>query len=206
MNCPRQDGIPLYLKAPFGNFKYTDFCQGDIVTVGRTPGGGGDWRVVGIYKIITNQGDSDMAQSKDRVKFFLAPRYFQIKQTSNGMCRSTCIEILRRAFGPPPGPTVGNTWATEMAKHSGGFWITCRPSQFARFIVYRCDADECINGVKDLNPTLVDAESDLYEELGKQFSIPRSMVRDLALALGYADGDDGHAVQQQSIDVSGNFS
>lgn len=114
-----------------------------------------------------------MTMSKDRITFFLPPRYFTGTPSSstNGMSRATCLTILGKAFGPPRQHTRCSTWNEVMDLWSCGFRIVCRPSQFARFIVYRANANECINGIKDLNPAIVPEQKPetTYSKLEKRF-------------------------------------
>lgn len=58
--------------------------------------------------------------------------------------------VLHRAFGMTFAESAG-----LMDHYPRGFEIECRPSQFARFIVLRCEANEGINGVRDLEPRIV---------------------------------------------------
>lgn len=115
-----------------------------------------------------------MTMSRDRVTFFLPTRYFtgRASRGSNGMSRSTCIKVLSKAFGPPAQHCTVGGWTEVFDLHQNGFNIVCRPSQFARFIVYRHDADECINGIKDLAPVLAlpVVPETLYDNLAKQFA------------------------------------
>ena len=79
--------------------------------------------------------------SEDRVRFFLHFRYYQQMGMNNVLCRAFGMDLdtvqeLRRA-------------------NDGGFWIVCRPSQFARFMIYR-DAAGINNGFKDLNAVLTE--------------------------------------------------
>lgn len=138
--------------------------------------------------------------SEDHVKFFLPSKYFQRQRTSNGMSRGTCEAILKKAFG-----LYDSDLDRLMRGHTEGFTIVCRPSQFARFIVYRADANECINGVKDLKPELFKPRN-LYTELSEQFSVSECTVKGLARALGYAHGGDSHVAGPQCnfVDVSKN--
>lgn len=88
--------------------------------------------------------------SRDRILFRLPERYFQNYQTSNGFRRATMVQVLITAFN-----MQRNEVNQLMDRHPGGFNIMCRPSQFGRFIVLRCDANEGINGIKDLIPKIV---------------------------------------------------
>ena len=107
--------------------------------------------------------------SKDRIKFFLGKKYFQQYKTANGMTKSSCVDVLLKAFNMHPEES-----REIMASGPEGFTILCRPSQFARFIVYRCDTLECINGVRDLKPQLVDAMThikDISDDAGVSISL-----------------------------------
>lgn len=107
-----------------------------------------------------------MTMSKDRVEFWLAERYFQnysTKHNNGGMERETCQRVLERAFNMS---TQESSYLMNGFPH--GFTIRCRPSQFARFIVYRHELGQCINGIKDLNPKLmVPEELNLYERVSR---------------------------------------
>ncbi len=107
-----------------------------------------------------------MTMSKDRVEFTLCERYFQsysTKHNNGGMQRNVCKSVLKRAFNMPQHES-----SCLMASHPNGFTIRCRPSQFARFIVYRHEMGNCINGIRDLNPRLVVPEElDLYTRIAR---------------------------------------
>lgn len=140
--------------------------------------------------------------SHDRVRFFLHHRYFQAHEKPNGMSRTTCLNILEEVFDLCP-----KTARRTMERNNRGFWIVCRPSQFARFIIARCDAAECVNGVRDLQPALFvpsDEVSTIREGLRDQ---GRGVsVVDIRAVLDYLhsyeliDEQCGDTV----IDVSGN--
>lgn len=102
-----------------------------------------------------------MAMSKDRVRFHLAPRYFTSSpHSTNGMEQETCVRLLKDAFNVPE-----DLSRRTMCAHSQGFNIICRPSQFARFIVFRHEYGECINGVRDLDPKIVQLYPDHLADL-----------------------------------------
>lgn len=84
-----------------------------------------------------------MAMSRDRVKFFVGPRYFG----------DSLPDILSRAFGG-----TKSHWRLTMEDSEEGLMFVCRPSQFARFIVHRHDLFQGVNGVKDLAPELISEE------------------------------------------------
>ena len=76
--------------------------------------------------------------SEDRVRFFFHFRYYKIEMTG----------VMAKAFG-----IESTVFADLRRNNAGGFWIVCRPSQFARFMIYRHNVGVC-NGFKDLNAAL----------------------------------------------------
>lgn len=121
-----------------------------------------------------------MTKSKDRVNFFLPKKYFQRHATnmSSAMERNVCKGILKRAFG-----ISSNDSHHMMQEWPEGFWITCRPSQFARFIVYRNESGNCINGIRDLKPKLVPEEPDVYSQLAEITGVCRQDVKTVLTAV-----------------------
>ncbi len=132
-----------------------------------------------------------MAMSKDKVEFFLGHRYFD--GSCNGMREQMCNKILQESFG-----MLYNEIRGIMKEEPKGFHITCRPSQFARFIVLRHEAGECINGIRDLNPKIVDQPTDLYDEAATITGISRADVKRVAYALGFS----GLPAKKVTLDVS----
>lgn len=152
----------------------------------------------------------------EKLVFHLAPRYFTKNTTSNGMKRETCIKILLASFGTGSRANGTSSWATLMNRYPDGFQIVCRPDQFARFIVLRYEAGECINGIKDLSPKLVvDRRLSLYDKIAKQFEgrVTKACVFDVLAA---ADVDNRYVsfmedepsfwvdVSQQSLAATGD--
>lgn len=90
------------------------------------------------------------------------------------------IDILRKSFGLNV-VEVGEI----MDACPCGFTIVCRPDQFAKFIVLRYEADECVNGVKDLNPKFVDRDHDLYEDIADATGVSRDDVKKVAHMLRF---------------------
>lgn len=76
-----------------------------------------------------------MSMSRDRVKFTL---------NTFALDHKVCTAFTK-AFGVPP-PSGG-----------GDVTVICRPSQFARFLIYR-NEEGARNGFKDLNPVLFTPE------------------------------------------------
>lgn len=138
-----------------------------------------------------------MTMSKDRVTFFLPSRYFQSgRRASNGFNRDTMQRVLNRAFG------LSSCESNKlMVANPCGFTITCRPSQFARFIVYRCDVDEGINGIRDLRPEVHAERSqmDVYDEVARDLLLSRQVVKDIGDRLGFTLLSLG---SKDSVDVS----
>lgn len=116
-----------------------------------------------------------MTMSKDRVRFTLPCRYFQSgMRRSNGFNRSTMLGVLKKAFGM--------TWDEAnglMDHYPQGFEIECRPSQFGRFIVLRCETDEGINGVRDLYPRIVQPTkpTDTYQRVAERLNLHPDVIR-----------------------------
>jgi hypothetical protein len=123
-----------------------------------------------------------MSMSRDRVKFFLPYRYFQNGRGGNGMAAEDCQKVLLSAFDI----TMAES-ASLMVMRPEGFWIVCRPSQFARFIIRRHEWGDCINGIRDLKPELIDnyREKDWYEVVGDKLGLSRGTVERVADALGF---------------------
>lgn len=140
-----------------------------------------------------------MSMSRDRVKFFLPYRYFMNGRGSNGMAVEVCQKILLAVFDMGVSES-----ARMMVNHPNGFWIVCRPSQFARFIVRRHEWGDCINGIRDLKPEVIDdyKEKDWSEVLGDKIGITSRAVLRVAAALGY-DEDSLPLCNSNLIDVAG---
>ena len=84
-----------------------------------------------------------MTISRDRVKFTL---------TETVLCRNGMDDVLNKAFNINI-RTAMSYLCYEKDYASKALTIICRPSQFARFLIYRNDA--CINNVfKAMNPEL----------------------------------------------------
>lgn len=141
-----------------------------------------------------------MSASIDRVRFFLPGKYFSSAAGlgTNSMRRGTCKGILLRAFG------MDNGESERMIQgNSYGFTVVCRPSQFARFIVYRYEADECINEIKDLRPEFV-PKTDVYDRVAWVTGVDRDAVKLVMIAIDYGTGLPPRCTENV-VDVSGNF-
>ena len=90
-------------------------------------------------------------------------------------------KILQKAF------SMLHSESASLMDNDGDFEIECRPSQFARFIVLRYDANEGINGVRDLEPRMVQPSSraikTLYEQVGDSIGVDSHVVKTVALTL-----------------------
>ncbi len=82
--------------------------------------------------------------SKDRVEFTLMDSQKDRQATARAAARAFNMTILT---------------ATQMmmANCGGGTRMRCRPSQFARFIVYRVEEGVSVNLVKSLDPKMIAA-------------------------------------------------
>ncbi len=193
VSSPGED-LPLSVKATFEKFSRDALGQGTIVRVERTdPDNHCKYRVAEVLN--QTKEETDMAMSKDRVRFFLPHRYFQnsARNGNNRMSRDTCKDVLCKAFG------MSRSESDHMMRwHPEGFTILCRPSQFGRFIVYRYDTNECINGVKDLQPEVI-PKPDVYDDVSRITGVERDSVKRVATALGYSCRSPGISSQ---IDVS----
>ena len=156
-----------------------------------------------------------MSASKDRIEFVLPSRYYYYAKgfshssstLANGMSDSNCAKVLEKSFG------LGRYRSHQLFKQNPDhFRIICRPSQFARFIVYRNEFGDCVNGIKDLNPKII-AKPNMFSDLERATGVP---ARDVELVLqAYMD----HKAQKvfgnieeiersypnTCIDVSDNF-
>lgn len=84
-------------------------------------------------------------RGKDLVRFFLTKVNFNGKNFSS----SQMARVLAEAFG------VESSEAFDLFdRNPEGFWVTCRPAQFGRFIALVAN-DSGVNGVRDLKPELI---------------------------------------------------
>lgn len=81
--------------------------------------------------------------SKDRVRFYVGPKY-----SSYG---DKIKKVLQQAFDI-------SYQESCCLMQGNGFWITCRPSQFARFLIYRNEAS-ITNGFMDLRAKLITTQA-----------------------------------------------
>lgn len=79
--------------------------------------------------------------SKDRVRFTF---------TDHDRNRQACIDAASRAFGMNCGQAYDAFLQARM--------IICRPSQFARFLIYRAEKVDC-NAFKQFGAELIPAQS-----------------------------------------------
>ncbi len=125
------------------------------------------------------------------------------------MRRETCATILASIFGFLHKSTSGESdqttsalrhWDIFLDANPEGFHILCRPSQFARFIIRRHEAGECINGIRDLAPTLLSEWNDPSYEISRRIGVNLETVRAVLRAFDSDIVDD-----RVYIDVSNNF-
>lgn len=101
-----------------------------------------------------------MTMSRDRVHFEISSA---LLHASSPAIRSA----FRKAFGVPWPFKAVPAWSTQ------GMTVICRPSQFARFLVYR-NLEGGTNSFKDLNPRLLPAE-----ETKKVFDVSGNQHEDI---------------------------
>lgn len=148
-----------------------------------------------------------MTMSRDRIRFALGHRYYQPSPTQNGMLDETCVDVMARAFNM--GVCEARSLISAARRTGCNIEITCRPSQFARFIVYRYEADECINGVKDLEPQIVRRPRNIYERVADRIdelgtiTACSSMEEIVSTVIDVYELDGEHQGTRPSIDVSG---
>ncbi len=183
LTIPQSDGIPLAIKATFRGFSPYGLPVGTMVEVKRIdPMDARRYRVISIrskenivHRINVQDVDAfrrhqAMVMSKDRVRFFLGVKYFHERNFK---------KVLRQAFD------IAHGEAGELMQDDG-FWIICRPSQFARFMIYR-NAAGIQNGFMDLRAELVASkEPDAYAELADITGVSREDVKKVAHAIGYS--------------------
>ena len=93
-----------------------------------------------------------MTKGQEYVKFHLPLRYFQSVTCTNGMSRDSCLRVLCEAFDIDRNRALDTL---DRNRDSGGFDVICTAEQFARFIIWRHQLGNCINGIRDLAPTFV---------------------------------------------------
>ncbi len=125
-----------------------------------------------------------MTMSTDRVRFILPNRYFQVGKLKrqNGFNRCTMQNVLYKAFGLTLEESGG-----LMDHYPHGFEIECRPSQFARFIILRYQMNEGINGIRDLEPKIVQPSKsvDVYQRVADKLDLAPYGGADLVRAIKY---------------------
>ena len=199
VSISQPSGIPLCIKATFARFNRHRLTKGTTVSVERSSQSDARrYKVTHVYddcKEHIDRGDSDMAMSKDKIQFYLPYRYYQTNRSlsSNGMSRCTCKRVLRQSFDMDD-----QECERLMQNNPAGFAILCRPSQFARFIVRRYEADECINGIKDLRPEIVHT-MDVYEDAARKAGTSRATVLSVLRILRI---EDVPSETRGTIDVS----
>lgn len=137
--------------------------------------------------------------SRDRVSIYIGPKYLQ---------HNKFYAVLEKAFG------ISECDARAMYRKSDGFHVVCRPSQFARFMIFRNEAG-VQNGFMDLQPKLFvpEPDRDPFEELAHVAGVDEDAARSVAEALGFTcrsvmnylkDSGRGGSCRVQTVDVSKN--
>ncbi len=197
------DGVPLSIRATFKNFARSAFTRGRVVEVREQKR-----RFVKSLFFITRvfspvdvlesnvclnpttenaeafRKEQTMTQtntmSHDRVRFFIDDCYYN-NSSKMGILR----DVLKQAFGLGRGHS-----AQFMTNGYGGFYLICRPSQFARFLIYRNEAG-IKNGFIDLRAKLYTPEppKDAYTTLAKRVELSVHQVDRVLKAMGLGQHD-----------------
>ena len=91
--------------------------------------------------------------SKDRVVFHITPR----------LIGSSFVDTLRKAFGLTEAE-VKILYALRQGDRDDSIKLICRPSQFARFLIWRNEAG-CSNSFKELGAKIVPEETQRIKQL-----------------------------------------
>lgn len=119
-----------------------------------------------------------MTMSRDRVKFYLPESNFQHKRSTNGFQRNAMAGVLEKSFG-----AMG--WSGIMNNSPNGFWVICRPSQFARFIINRANLGTGVNGIRCLEAKLfIPEELNPYQEFANEFELTLNTAHSIIEYLG----------------------
>jgi hypothetical protein len=103
--------------------------------------------------------------SKDRVRLTLA------RQVWSAGNKAAVERALFRTFGGVGLATIKRRWLTREYVR-----VECRPSQFARFLIYR-DEEGAKNGFKDLHADIVPEEKDPYKRIAEGSGVDVYVVR-----------------------------
>lgn len=150
-----------------------------------------------------------MAMSKDRIVFFLPRRYYLhdvvgARKSFNGLRVNDCIILLQFCFGAEVGELH-----QVMRNNPDGFYIRCRPSQFARFIVKRMELLETTtggsNGIRDLNPRIEKGKATLGEIAGLLGLSPTG-AQQVLTRLGMTATEVRERVENKRLKQSGSVS
>lgn len=128
INVPAWDGGPhLSIKATITGFTKNQFTKGTVVEVERNPVDGRRFRVTTVFQDADEECPwGDVCEPDDKiVRFWLGRRYFDDVEMGNRM-----RDVLRDALG-------FNNIEANRATTEKGCWVTCRESQFARFLIER---------------------------------------------------------------------
>ncbi len=169
------DAPPLAIKVYWNRREHGDKVpvKGDVIEVYTCKDG-----LQGPIRFKPLAGkDKDMAMNKDRVRFHIRDHYFNSQER-----RMKMGNLMARAFDM-------SAMAADSWMHGDGFWVTCRPSQFARFLIYRNEAG-ITNGFKDLHAKLVDGrKQDIYDVLARKAGVNHETAKRVSQALSFNAGD-----------------
>lgn len=207
VSIPGGHDVPLTVKT-YWHLNRGPVKVGDHVGVQFTVSprsGVSKWKIVSLVdpetRIRKDKPVSNNRMSKDRVRFFLGYQYYS---NNNEILRMATV--LGKAFG------LDHVEAVKiMQTYTDGVWIVCRPSQFARFMIYRNEA-AIKNGFMDLHAELFTAppKKDSYTMLAEAAGVDREDAKRIVLALSHSAGWVAKNLKEArtapvGIDVSGNL-
>ncbi len=220
------DNIPLSVKASLGGYPRNLFKQTVTVEVEQTwECHGRQFRVTHVYEAVKKPSEvhggnfpftihvkdaeafrkeqtmfTSKTMSHDRVRFFISDNYYNTQHK-----KETLLDVLKQSFDLNKAP-LGH----YMAGCYGGFYIICRPSQFARFLIFR-NAAGIKNGFIDLQADLYVPEPKLspFDALSKKAGVDPTSVKKVVNAMGLGRNDVETALEDDgdgppAIDVSMN--
>lgn len=160
------------------------------------PQGTNRWELVRTIQVdseSTNPEESVMSSntmSKDHVRFFVGKRYFR---TTDEVTR--LYTVLQKAFD------ISKTQSSDLIlKNEEGFFVVCRPSQFARFMIYR-DQEGIPNGFQDLRVELLKTdECDEYQDIANAAEVSRTVALRVLRAAGVIEKPE--SPQKNCINVA----
>ncbi len=219
VNIPGGAGVPLSIKATLNDFARNSFTKGRVVAVRETNHTDRRrFKITRVYSLVNAAAENICTKietesaeafgkeqhmstmSHDRIRFVIDDCYYNNPGKVNAL-----RGVLEKAF------TLGRSRSAQlMSNDYGGFYIICRPSQFARFLIYRNDAG-IKNGFIDLQAKLFVPPPKLtaLETLAKRVELSVHQVDRVLKAMGLGQHDieavlEDRCDEAPEVDVSQN--